>query len=284
MGFHQVADLNTAQCKFLTDIALKASGVNVNPDKKDFLHLRISRRLKALNLESFEEYVGLLRREPDGPETKHLIEALTTHTTSFFREGHQYQWFEAEGIERLLASQPKSAGKLTVWSAACSTGVELWSAAMVLMDRKRQAFDLRDFALIGTDISNKILKTAQAATYSTNEITGLTQLRKERYLMQSKKTFGASNQHYHRIIPELRDKARFEHINLSALQSARPFTVDVAFVRNVLIYFEEATQKQVLNGVIARLRSGGILFTGHSEAVPKRDDLIVLGPSTYQKV
>lgn len=284
MGFHQVADLNTAQCQFLTEIALKASGVNVDPDKKDFLRLRISRRLKALNLENFDDYVGLLKREPGGPEAKHLVEALTTHTTSFFREGHQYEWFEAEGIERLLASRPESAGKLTVWSAACSTGVELWSAGMVLMDRKRQTFDLRDFVLIGTDISNKILKTAQAATYSANEITGVTPLRKQRYLMQSKKTFGASNQHYHRIIPELRDKARFEQINLSALQSARPFTVDVAFLRNVLIYFEEAMQKQVLDGVISRLRPGGILFTGHSEAVPKRDDLAVLGPSTYEKV
>ncbi|PUB16442.1 CheR family methyltransferase [Yoonia sediminilitoris] len=284
MGFYQVADLNAAQCQFLTDTALKASGVNVDPDKRDFLHLRISRRLKALGLDSFDDYIGILKREPGGPETRHLVEALTTHTTSFFREGHQYEWFEQEGIKRLLTSQPESAGKLTVWSAACSTGVELWSAGMVLMDRQRQAFDLRDFALIGTDISQKILKTAHSATYSTNEITGVSPLRKQRYLMQSKRTFGASDQHYHRVIPELRQKARFEQINLSALGSARPFTVDVAFLRNVLIYFGEEMQKQVLDGVISRLRPGGILFTGHSEAVPKRDDLDTLGPSIYEKV
>lgn len=284
MNVQSSAQLSSAHCRFIAEQTLRLSGVNVDPSKRDFIHLRVSKRLKALDLGTFDDYIGLLKSEADGSEARNLVEALTTHTTSFFREGHQYEWLEQEGLERLARTHPGGASPLSVWSAASSTGAELWSAGMVLMDAAKRNSGTGNFALIGTDISRRILKTAQNATYSKAETEGVSELRRSRYLMQSKQRFGASNQYYYRVVPELRKKSRFEIMNLSKLHGSRRFSADIVFLRNVLIYFEEATQRDVLDNVISRLRPGGILFTGHAEAVPPRSDLRVLAPSTYEKV
>ena len=275
--------LNTEQCRYVAERALRSSGLNIDPRKSDFIHFRVSKRLKALNLQSFDDYIAVLERDANGTETHHLIEALTTHTTSFFREKHQYDWLETEGLAQLSSRRKDSATPLTVWSAACSTGAELWSAGMVLSDAQRGASNPRNFVLVGTDISRRILKTAQHATYAETEIHGLSPAFLNRYMMQSRQRFGTSNQHFFRVVPELRAKARFEEMNLSKLDAARRFTPDIVFLRNVLIYFDEMMQRVVLDGVISRLSPGVILFTGHSEAVPPRSDLRALGPSIYEK-
>jgi chemotaxis protein methyltransferase CheR len=155
---------------------------------------------------------------------------------------------------------------------------------MVLVDAAQRGTAPGNFALIGSDISRRILNTAQRATYSEAEIAGVSEERRTRYLMKSKRIFGAGRQHFYRIIPQLRERAMFEPANLTQLQSARSFTVDFAFLRNLLIYFEEDMQEQVVSGVISRIRPGGLLLTGHSEALPPRPDLRALAPSIYQKV
>jgi chemotaxis protein methyltransferase CheR len=276
--------LSLDQCHFIAERVLNTSGVNVDPQKKEFIHLRVSRRLNALDLASFDEYIDLLKADGSGVETRRLVEALTTHTTSFFRERHQYDWLAGEGLSRICANGAGFERPLTVWSAACSIGAELWTAGMVLADAARQPLGPRKFELIGTDISTPILKKAKSATYSEVEVEGVGEEHCTRYLMRSRQKLGSGKSSFFRVVPELREKASFEFANLSRLAGLRSFSADVIFLRNVLIYFDAEMQERVLNDVIGRLRPGGVLFTGHAEAVAPRKTLEVLAPSTYQKV
>ncbi|MDE4133896.1 chemotaxis protein CheR [Phaeobacter sp. QD34_3] len=272
------------QCRILVERAFAASGVKINPGKTEFIHLRVSRRLNALGLDGYDAYMDLLDADTAGSELRCLVEALTTHTTSFFRERHQYDWLVREGLERIGERGAGFERPLTVWSAACSTGAELWSAAMVLEDAARSPGGLRKYQLIGTDISRPVLKKAKGATYSAIEIEGVAPAQRQRYLMRSRTATDLERRPYYRIVPELRERATFEWANLSNLVGVRDFGADIAFLRNVLIYFPEDVQERVLSAVVGRLRPGGILFTGHAEAVSPRAGLRSIGPSIYEKV
>ncbi|MCR9151240.1 MAG: hypothetical protein NXH83_13785 [Rhodobacteraceae bacterium] len=275
--------MSAAQCRFFAKLAQAVCRLNIDPAKTDFLRLRLSRRIRALGLEEFDSYVDLLRSDPEGPEIRKFIEALTTHTTAFFRERHQYDWLDREGLAILGETGAGFDRPLTVWSAACSSGVELWSAAMLLAEAASRPGGLRRFELVGTDISHAILRKATAATYTEEETAGLADGFRVRYLMRSRAVFEDSRGHLYRIVPELRAKARFSACNLTDATSLPGLSADVVFLRNVLIYFEAAVQAQVIESVAERLRPGGILFTGHAEAVPVHPRLRSIGPSIYRK-
>lgn len=275
--------MSAAQCRFFSKLAQAVCRLNIDPAKTDFLRLRLSRRIRALGLEGFDAYVDLLRSDPEGPEIRKFIEALTTHTTAFFRERHQYDWLDREGLAILGETGAGFDRPLTVWSAACSSGVELWSAAMLLAEAANRPGGLRRFELVGTDISHAILRKATAATYTEEETAGLPDGFRARYLMRSKVTFDDLRGRLYRVVPELRAKARFSACNLTDAATLPGLSADVIFLRNVLIYFEAAVQAQVIDAVVERLRSGGVLFTGHAEAVPAHSRLRSIGPSIYRK-
>ncbi|MEL0436095.1 CheR family methyltransferase [Phycobacter sp. K97] len=279
-----VLQLTAEDCRFLAERAFAVAGVKIDPGKPDFFQLRISRRLRALGLDCFDEYIRILKSDDAGSETRCLVEALTTHTTSFFRENHQYDWLKDEGLNRLGASGVGFDRPLVVWSAACSTGAELWSAAMILEDASHQPGGLRKYQLVGTDISRPVLKKAKGATYTETEVEGVGAAHRERYLMRSTTATDREKRPYYRIVPELRQRAAFEGANLSNLVGFRDCAADVVFLRNVLIYFSQEVQERALNGVIARMRHGGILMTGHAEVVSPRPSLRMIGPSIYEKV
>ncbi len=276
--------LSIEDCRFLSERAFAVAGVKIDPCKSDFFQLRISRRLRALGVDRFEDYIGLLKSDDSGIESRCLVEALTTHTTSFFRECHQYDWLKNEGLNRLGASGAGFDRPLSVWSAACSTGAELWSAAMILEDATREPGGLRKYQLLGTDISRPVLKKAKGATYTETEVEGVGAALRGRYLMRSTTATDLEKRPYYRIVPELRQRAVFECANLSNLSGFRDCAADIVFLRNVLIYFSEEVQERALKGVIDRMRRGGILMTGHAEVVSPRASLRMIGPSIYEKV
>ncbi len=275
------ASLTPALAQAIASRAERVSGVQVDPTKTDFVRLRVSKRLRALGLPDFEAYLKFLETDLSGVETQHLVEALTTHTTSFFREEHQYSWLETEGIDLLMDNRPRS--QFVVWSAAASLGVELWSAGMLLMERGDRAKGPSDWKLIGTDISARVLRRAEAATYVQDEITGLSSERVQRFLLRSRKLRDGNGRPYYRVIPGLRCRAQFETANLQELDRLTSFSADIAFLRNVLIYFSPDAQAHVVNSVISRLRPGGLLLTGHAEALGPHPKLKQLRPSIYRK-
>ncbi|MCU0906708.1 MAG: chemotaxis protein CheR [Rhodobacteraceae bacterium] len=275
--------MTPAQCRFFAKLAHTVCRLAIDPAKADFLSLRLSRRVRALGLDGFEPYARLLRDDPQGDEIRLFVEALTTHTTSFFRERHQYDWLDRAGLAMLAESGAGVARPLTVWSAACSSGMELWSTAMLLAEAASKPGGLRRFDLLGTDISRPILRKAAAATYAQDEIAGLPDLYRQRYLMRSRVPVGTRGGHVWRVVPELRQHARFAACNLTDPSSLPAVAADVVFLRNVLIYFKADVQAEVIDAVVGRLNPGGVLLTGHAEPVAAHPRLCAIGPSTYRK-
>ena len=279
------AELITAdQGRQVTEIVRQAAGLRIDPRKLDFLTLRLSRRLRALSIDGFDAYMHLLSGENGPEEVRHLVEALTTHTTSFFREAKHYEWLAGDGLADLAARGAGIDRTLVVWSAACSTGVELWSAAITLAEAARRPAGIRRFSLFGTDISRRILRQAESATYSELEIEGVSREYLTRYFMRSRATHTRARTTFYRVVPELRRYARFAEANLSALSGLKDLQADVIFLRNVLIYFDSQTQARIVSDVAARLRTGGYLLTGHAESAPPELGLKAVGPSIYRRV
>lgn len=259
----------------------RGAGLHLDPAKTDFIAFRVGRRLRELGLTDFHAYLARLEADASGAELRHLVEALTTHTTSFFREAHQYAWLDETGLD-LLAETAR--GPLRAWSAAASIGAELWSTAILLAERAARGQGPTRWELLGTDVSARVLARAERAVYTEEEIAGLSPARRARYLMRARRFTDAGGRPLWRVVPELRAQARFARANLQELGELPDFAADLVFLRNVLIYFAPAAQARVVEGVARRLRPGGILFTGHAEAIGPHPALAPLRPSIYRKV
>ncbi|MGR3801871.1 CheR family methyltransferase [Marinibacterium profundimaris] len=276
------SELTPDLARAIVSRAEQISGIRIDAGKLEFVRLRVGRRLVALGLDSFRVYHDFLARDSGGEEVRHLVEALTTHTTSFFREQRHYDWLEEEGIDCLLEGRDRS--PFVVWSAATSIGAELWSAGMILAERNAAGRPPADWQLIGTDISERILQRAVTATYSEEEIPGISPARAGRFLLRSRKLRDRNGFPVYRIAPDLRARARFQKANLQDLKDLANFTADIVFLRNVLIYFDEEGRDRVVSNVASRLRPGGILFTGHAEALGSHPAFETLRPTIYRKV
>lgn len=270
-------------CRQFSKHARRLCGISIDPRKKDFLSLRLSKRVRALDLADFDAYARHLAGPDGAAEARHLVEALATHTTSFFRERHHYDWLDSTGFAQLASTGAGVDRPLTIWSAACSTGAELWSAGMIASEAVRTGKSIRRFELLGTDVSRRVLRVAGGATYHAEDVTGVPPGLSARYLMWSRPDLTRSHGRLCRIVPELQECAQFGFANLTQSGAIPDIAADVIFLRNVLIYFEPEMQAQVIAQIAARLRPGGILLTGHAETMPSGAGFRALRPSIYVK-
>lgn len=238
-------------------------GIKIPPSKKVMLEARIAKRLRALKMASYEEYcdyvfssVGLER------EIQQLIDVVTTNETSFFRESHHFDVLTNTVLPEFLIDQKESL--LNIWSVAASTGQEAYSLAMVTENFVRSK-NLSGFKyyILGTDISETVLRVAQMGVYTENQVEKIPLDFKRRYCLKSKK----NDQKTIRIRPEIRNNIHFKRLNL--MEGAYPLKKQyhVIFCRNVFIYFDRANQKRILNQLCSHLVPGGYLFMGHSENI-----------------
>ena len=259
-------------------IAAEEAGLAIGDDKTDFLVARLGGQLARLGLPDFAAYARHLARAVDPRERRSFVEALTTHTTGFFRERSQYDWLEAEGFDTLARIGAGRDRTLVIWSAACSSGQELYSALMLAHARLATG-RLSAVAGIGTDLSRSILRRGRLGIYSGEEIEGIPLELRRRYLLSAR-----TGPERFRIAPELRSRCRWALANLTLPAELGGIGADLVFLRNVLIYFDAPTRTRVLKAVIARLRRGGVLLTGHSETVDARAfGLAAIRPSIYRK-
>jgi len=258
-------------------LAAETGGLSVTPDREDFLLARLGPEVARLGLSDFAAYAELLGQRPTADVLRGFSEALATHTTSFFREEAQYDWLRTEGIELLAAR--RLPGPLRIWSAACSSGQELYSALMTAADAMADGPLNGRLEGIGTDISTRILSRARGAIYSGEEIGGIPLAMRRRWLLSDRE-----GRPRHRISGELRGVCRWGQINLAEPSSLVGIRADLAMLRNVLIYFDRPTRDRVVGAVVERLTAGGVLMTGHSEAIrPESFGLSTLRPSIYRK-
>ena len=252
-------------------------GIRMPRNKKGMLESRLIKRLRKLGISSYKKYREyLFSSQGMEAELPHLIDVVTTNKTEFFRENDHFEIL----AKNILPSwtEKSSSGFLTLWSAGCSTGEELYTAAMVL-DSSLKDHTRWDFKLVGTDISNEVLRAAERGIYAEDRVASVPSPFRRKYLMRSKD----KSKQLVRIVPELRSRANFSQLNLMEdFSLGEP--MDLIFCRNVIIYFERPVQERILGKLTRCLRKGGYLFIGHSESLSGRGlPLRQYRPTVYRK-
>jgi chemotaxis protein methyltransferase CheR len=263
----------------------RLSGINVDPNNSGFLRLRINRRLKELGLTDTDAYIARLNGIHGASEAQFLVESLATHTTDFFREQAHFDFLKTTGLPNLMQLGAGKEWPLVIWSAACSIGSELWTAGIVLHQFCLSTPDRLRWSLLGTDVSRRVLARAANAVFTLEELSGLSEDLRRAYILRSKPESQISaGGTLFRVTPDLRGKARFKWANLVDLEVGFSERADVAFMRNVLIYFKQKEKDVAIQNVLRRIRPGGYLITGHAEAISNLpEDLTQVAPSVYRK-
>jgi chemotaxis protein methyltransferase CheR len=250
---------------FVAALVRSRSGLVLTPDKGYMLETRLVPLLRREGLAGLDALAHRLR----APLSEHLAEAvteaLTTNESFFFRDGKPFEHLRRV-LPRLLASRPPGAS-LRIWSAACSTGQEAYSVAMILQDLAPPPQRDRRAEILGTDIAQEVLARARDGSFTQFEVQrGLPVQLLVRHFRQEEGRW--------RIAPELRAMVRFERWNL--LSDLRPLgRFEVIFCRNVLIYFDAPTKTRVLAALAAQLAPGGVLYLGGAETVLGLTDQLV---------
>jgi chemotaxis protein methyltransferase CheR len=255
------------------EMIYRRAGISLNENKQNMVYSRLSRRLRVLGMRSFGEYLD--RIESDAQfgmaEAQEFVNALTTNLTSFYREAHHFPVFE----EFLRAS----GGAPKVWCAAASTGEEPYCIAMTMVEA---AGSRPPGSLLASDIDTNVLATASRGCYRLEAAQACGEARLRRFFLRGR----GAQEGLVRVRPELVQMIRFAQQNLldetwHVVQSFGP-KLDAVFCRNVMIYFDRKTQKQILERISQVLRPGGLLFVGHSENFTDCHEALVLrGKTVY---
>jgi chemotaxis protein methyltransferase CheR len=272
--------LSDRHFKTLADLIQSHVGIRLPEAKRLMLEGRLHKRVRALELDDVGDYVDHLFSD-DHLQTEmiHLIDCVTTNKTDFFREPVHFEFLARRAVPELLKARRNSTAPLKVWSSASSTGMEAYTAAMVLDDLVRGG-TRTSFRILGTDISTEVLRIAQRGVYTTEMAAPVPPVMAKRYLMRSR---DPARQEV-RIVPELRQQVHFMRMNLMDDSYPVDRDVDVIFCRNVLIYFDKETQRKVVQRLCDHLRPGGFLMVGHSEAMVHNGSsrLRQVQPTIYQ--
>ncbi|MCB1165650.1 MAG: protein-glutamate O-methyltransferase CheR [Leptospiraceae bacterium] len=250
--------LNLTEKEFrqIRDLFFSLSGVLLSDAKKSLVAGRLAKILRERGLENYQQYVEFVKADGSGREKQILVDTLTTNETYFFREEAHFEYLEKEYLPRFKVEQP---GKLLrLWSAACSTGAEAYSAAMVCAE----VFGMNGWQISGSDISEKTVATATEGLYPIEMADKIPEKLRKRYCMK-----GIRSQEGRFIIrSEIRERCNFFIWNLMHRPSGfGPF--DIIFLRNMLIYFNPQQKDIIIRNIIAALHPAGILIVGHSEAL-----------------
>lgn len=261
------------QFQRISSLMYELVGLSFNDSKKSLIASRLTPRIQRLGLSGFDAYLAMLADETQGAELQMAIDLLTTNETYFFREPRHYELLEVE------LSARRSKAPLAIWSAACSFGDEAYSTAMLLADLQQQGRIGPEWSILATDISHRVLLAAKEAVYPADRLREVSPQRLKRYCLRGEGP--AEGQVM--IRDELRARVQFGQLNLcKPFDGLGPF--DVVFLRNVLIYFDAPTKREVVDRVLTTLRPGGLFFIGTAEGrVNCRTPLIAVQPGAYRK-
>lgn len=254
--------LNISDTDFerLRKIIYDRSGIHFQDTKRYVLESRLSRRLEELELDDFGQYIDFLTMGPyQTEEFQEMFNRITINETSFFRNQPQLDVFESLILTRLLEARA-STKRLRLWSAACSSGEEPYSLAMMV--HRTLGIRLPDWRveILGTDISEKVLALAAEGVYSDFSFRSVDETIKRRYFKQTPEG--------HVLDPEIKSMVNFEQQNLrDTLRAKRHGKWDIIFCRNVMIYFDDDMKQQTVQLFYDQLADDGVLFIGHSESI-----------------
>jgi chemotaxis protein methyltransferase CheR len=279
-GALRLVPMSRAAFTVLSRLVQDSCGIKMPEGKKTMLEARVRKRLRALGLETFEEYCDyVVSREGLAQELVHLQDVVSTNKTDFFREGVQFDYLSTTVLPGLVGQGMLRNNTLRAWSAGCATGEEPYTLAMVLAAFGERCADFH-FQIVATDLSVRVLQVAARATYREEHIDPVPLPLRHRYILRSRDR----RRGLVRVVPELRDRVRFQRLNLREPPYEVGAQMHLVFLRNVLIYFEREFQQQVLSRLCDHLVEGGYLFLGHTESVHGMNlPVTSLGSSVYRK-
>lgn len=256
-------------------------GIRMPKSKKTFLESRLQKRMRRLGMKSFSEYCDYVF-SPRGIECEqpNMIDVVTTNETYFFREFESIDYLVKIALPELLNTHGSGIReKLILWSAGCSSGEEPFTLAMALNEfaGKYQGFN---FSILATDISTRVLETARRAIYKQGRVASVPTTLKEKYFMRCRD----KNKKIMRVVPEMRALVKYRRLNFMENDFGIRDLMDIIFCRNVIIYYDKATQEKLINRFCSHLKPGGYFFTGTSESLTGLDvPLARVSTSIYRK-
>lgn len=261
LGLNSKPKLSNETFVLLRDVVYSRCGIFFGENKKYLLETRLLKRLEERNLKTFEDYFYFLNYDHDREkEFRHLLNSVVTNETSFFRDPVQLDVFKNGVVKTVVEEKMKNGNKhLSLWSAACSTGEEPYTLAMMLIE---EGLPLRGFSIdiMGSDISDNVLRAAEAGVYDKYSLRNTPEVYIKKYFAPNGDAFAVSQR--------VRDYVKYRRINL-----INPFemkvirNVDIVFCRNVLIYFDDASKKKVISNIYDSMAKGAYLLVGFSESL-----------------
>ncbi|TWH80894.1 CheR family methyltransferase [Novosphingobium taihuense] len=269
--------ISARQFKLLAELIQLETGINIKSSKQTMLEGRLRRRARVLDVSSISDYCDqVLSGQFGADELEHLINAVTTNKTDFFREPGHFDYLTGTVLP-LYAEE--SCRQIRCWSAACSTGAEPYTLAMLLDDFASRSRGM-DYRVLATDIDTDVLSTAVKGIYPREQVDPVPAHLRRRYVMESKDP----RRQEIRIAPELRRRVAFGRLNLIDESYPIDDAFHLIFCRNVLIYFDKKTQEEVVLRLCEKLLPGGYLFLGHSESITGfRHDLTQVAGTVFRR-
>jgi chemotaxis protein methyltransferase CheR len=265
-----VKPLASREFEQIRDLAYKTFGLDLKEGKRELVSARLRKLVRQAGHQTYQDYYRHVLGDHSGRALASMIDALTTNHTSFLREADHFTFLKEKVLPPLARRN-----RVDVWSAACSTGEEVWTLAFLLSE----CLPSRNFRIVGSDISNRVLAMAKEAIYPAERVTGLPQSWARQHLERGEGEWKDS----FRVVAGLRSKAEFRRLNLiESISWPQPFPV--IFCRNVMIYFDKPTQEKVVTRLASFLEPGGYLFVGHAESLAGvRHGLEYVRPAVYRQ-
>ncbi len=245
--------------KQFRDFIYEKCGIFIPDNKRYFLENRLGRRIQEKDLKGYQDYLYTLKYDSDKNELSKLFDLITTNETFFFREPQHFDVFKGELLPRIISENTQAGRRdIKVWSAACSTGEEPYTIAMLFLDKHENGLYRKE--IYASDLSESVLGSARAGVYGSYAVRNVP----EEYL---RKHFTNTDQQY-KLSPTVKSMVKYMKINLMEDRDARALRgVDVIFCRNVLIYFDDKAKQKAVSQLYDALRPNGYLFIGTSESL-----------------
>ncbi len=270
--------LTDAQFDTLSTLVKRVAGINLHDGKKELVKSRLNKRLRSLNLNSFDEYIDYLAADKSAVEMTAMLDAISTNLTSFFRENSHFEFLADTELPRIVAQAAHGGRRIRIWSAGCSSGEEPYTIMMCLMENLPDA-SRWDVKLLATDLSTQVLSRAKQGLYTEERVASIPLALRSRYFRPVRH----GSETLYQVNDDIRRKITFARVNLMDDWPMRgPF--DVIFCRNVMIYFDKPTQERLVNRYWDLLAPDGLLFIGHSESLTGvKHRFRYVQPTVYQR-
>ncbi len=255
-------ELRPVEFQRFSEMVRRHSGIHLGTVKNELLRARLAKRMRALSLTSFREYYQMVLTDETGEELARMLDVVTTNKTEFFREDKHFTLLTQKLLPELLKEAAQRPDKtLRIWSAACSSGEEPYTLAMCALEAAGVG-DVK-VKILATDLSSRMLHRAVTGVYEKGKTQGVPLTLLQKYFESE----GKGDERTYRAGEALRSVIQFHRFNLN--DGPFPFrnSFDVIFCRNVMIYFEQATQFELVGKMAGVLRKGGYFFTGLAESL-----------------